>query len=486
MPKRPTKAQKKSALLKEALDSLGIKGKRRSNPITTAMFLDFTPKRSGKVLAPSKTGYYAEAVEREIFKRFANDKQPLSRSITINYKFRYKGDKPTTPLRNGTKSTTIIGTRKTIDNLVQGQIDDWIEEMEQVSPEEVVSYEEAKQGDTIILSFDKKQNKFVSKGVRQVRMRRLGALKLDYDYIGDTSWDRQQDTCVFDWLFYEYADKSGFKKFLPKDDRDWAYDNLNHLFKDFDGIGNPLTDGVNIDQLERFAEKFRLPMMAFDKTEKIICSYRPDKINKEVKPLMFIIANSHLYPIDDKSKRLSMSAKVREDKKDDEDKFSNIQNWKSDDFEEAPKDEAEEGNELPPPIYTDGELVGNEYVMSIIKETKTIPSKIQVEGSNIVRFNIGDQKYLTNKQTDLEERIEKYVREKGEIYWGQSPNYMMSELYEEVYGKTKEVVGGSRLNPAVYELFMDEKIKHRQHYGATRDNTALMELVEEEFEEVIN
>ena len=485
MPKRPTKAQKKSALLKEALDSLGIKGKRRSNPITTAMFLDFTPKRSGKVLAPSKTGYYAEAVEREIFKRFANDKQPLSRSITLNYTFRFKKEATTAPPRKATKSITIVGTRKTIGNLVQEQIDAWNDELEQDSPVIIIGKEEAQVGDTMVLSFDKKQNKFVSKGVRHIRMKKLGALKLDYNYIGDTSWDRQQDTCVFDWLFYEYADKSGFKKFLPKDDRDWAYDNLNHLFKDFDGVGNPLTEGVNIEQLERFAEKFRLPMMAFDKTEKIICSYRPDKINKEVKPLMFIIANSHLYPIDDKSKRLSMSSKVREDKKDDEDKFGNIQNWKSDDFEEAPKDEAEEGKELPPPIYTDGELVGNEYVMSIIKETKTIPSKIQVEGSNIVRFNIGDQKYLTNKQTDLEERVEKYVREKGEIYWGQSPNYLMSELYQEIFEKTKEVCCGSRLSPAVYELFMDEKIKHRQHYGATRDNTALMELVEEEFEEVI-
>ena len=37
--------------------------------------------------------------------------------------------------------------------------------------------------------------------------------------------------------------------------------------------------------------------------------------------------------------------------------------------------------------------------------------------------------------------IQRGNKEKGEIYWGQSPNYMMSKIYEEVYGATKEVVG---------------------------------------------
>jgi len=67
---------------------------------------------------------------------------------------------------------------------------------------------------------------------------------------------------------------------------------------------------------------------------------------------------------------------------------------------------------------------------------------------------------------------------------GQSPNYMMGEIYLEVFETEVWNAGTSVFNPAVYDLFMDKKIKHRQHYGATRDNTELLEWCQEEFDEV--
>jgi len=480
MPKRPTQSQRVKQALKQAYDYLGIKGKRRSNPITTARFLGFTPIQRGVPINPNDP-IFATRVNNEVFRRWIENTQKVSQSITINFKYRYKKNNN---IMKGINSETITGTRATIDKIRQEQLNLMYDELEQDSPFIVVEVSEAQISKIQRLPVGG-GNRFVSKGIRQVRMRRMGALKLDYDYIGDTSWDRQQDTCVFDWLFNEYACKSGFKKFLPKKDRDMAYDNLNDLFK-LDEDDEPLTEGVNIDQLRRFAEKFKLPMMGFDKNEKTIACYRPDVVNKEVKPLMFIIANGHLYPIDDKSKRLSMSSKVREENKKEEDRFVQIQNWTSEDFELAPKDEGEEGKEQPLPIFPSNEdSIGNEYVMSIIKETNTIPRKLQVEGSKIVRFYIGEQKYYTSPQTTLQTDIEEYCKLQGEVYWGQSPNYMMSELYKKEYGEYFWKSGTSKFNPAVYELFMDEKIKHRQHYGATRDNTALMELVDEEFEEVI-
>ena len=480
MPKRPTQSQRVKQALKQAYDYLGIKGKRRSNPITTARFLGFTPIQRGVPINPNDP-MFATRVNNEVFRRWIENTQKVSQSITINFKYRYK---KSNNIMKGINSETITGTRATIDKIRQEQLNLMYDELEQDSPFIVVEVSEAQISKIQRLPVGG-GNRFVSKGIRQVRMRRMSAFKLDYDYIGDTSWDRQQDTCVFDWLFNEYAGKSGFKKFLPKKDRDMAYDKLNELFK-LDEDDEPLTEGVNIDQLRIFAEKFRLPMMAFDKNEKTIACYRPDVVNKEVKPLMFIIANGHLYPIDDKSKRLSMSSKVREENKKEENRFVQIQNWTSEDFELAPKDEGEEGKEQPRPIFPSNEdSIGNEYVMSIIKETNTIPRKLQVEGSKIVRFYIGEQKYYTSPQTTLQTDIEEYCKLQGEVYWGQSPNYMMSKIYEEVYGEDFWKSGTSKFNPAVYELFMDEKIKHRQHYGATRDNTALMELVDEEFEEVI-
>ena len=473
------KARRKSALLKEAKDTLGLKGKRRSNPITTALFLGFIPTQGGKELTPSKTGAYAVAVETEVIKRFVNTLQPISTSITLNYTYRFKHQGAQTPSQQGVKSTTITGTRATMDTLIQDQLTEWKDDLEQNSPELMQRFETVKIDKPVILSFDKKQNKFISKSILAVKMKRMGALKLDYDYLGDCSWDRHMDTCVFDWIYHEYSGKSGFKTFLPQD-RELAYDNLNHLFAEVDD-GYPLMDGVTINQLQRFADRFRLPMMAFDKTEKIICSTRPVKVNKEVKPLMFIIANAHLYPIEDKTKRMRMGAKVREDKL--EDRFGSIQNWKSCDFEESAKDEKKK-EECPPPIFTDGVLVGNPYVLSIIKERRVIPKKIRVEGSNIVRFCIGMQWYHTSVQSVIEARIEHYITDKGETYWGQSPNYMLGEIYLEVFKTEVYTCGTSLFHPAVYDLFMDKKIKHRQHYGATKDNTALLEWCKEEFDQV--
>jgi len=273
MPKQPTKAQRKSALLKEAKDSLGIKGKRRTNAITTATFLGFAPKQGGKDLNPSKTGDYATAVENEVIKRYVNTLQPISTSITMKYTFRFKHHSKNAPSMQGVKSTTITGTRATIDTLIQEQLTEWRDDLDQNSPEIMERFEDVKVDKIVALSVDKKQ-KFISKDIRAVKMKRLGALKLDYDYLGDCSWDRQLDTCVFDWLFHEYGGKSGFKTFLPQDNRELAYDNMNHLFTEVED-GNPLTDGVTINQLERFAEKFRLPMMAFDKTEKLFVLRAP-------------------------------------------------------------------------------------------------------------------------------------------------------------------------------------------------------------------
>jgi hypothetical protein len=485
MPKRPSKEQRQKNALKEAFKSLGIKGKRQGNPITTARFLGFTPLRRGVPLNPADPAF-ARQVNNEVFRRYANATQRVSQTITIHYKYRYKKTDPKTKnkLLKGVLTQTITGTRNTIDKIRTDMINELYDDLDTDSPFIIEEVGEA-QVSTLQKLPVGAGGRFISKGIRAVRMKRVGALKLDYDFIGDMAWDREENTCVFDYLYSEYKNIKGFKKFLPSEDREVAYDNLNQVFKT-DEDDDPLTDGVNIDQVAVFADKFNIPMMAFDKNKKKIVCFRPEKINKDAKPIMFIIANTHFYPIVDKHERASLSAKVREDKKEDSDRFNGIKNWKSEDFEIAPKEETEEGAEPPPPIYpSDDDPIGNEFVMKIIKETKTIPRKLQVEGSKVVRFSLGEQKYYTEQQTDLDKKVETYIRESGELYWGQSPNFIMSEIFKEVYEVDFYKVGNSRFNPAVYDLLMDAKVKYRQHYGATKDNTELLKLVEEEFEEVI-
>jgi len=72
-PKRLTADQRLKNTLKQAQDYLAIKGKRRSNPITTAKFLGFAPTRRGVPLTPSLTGDYKKLVEAEVIKRWAKD-----------------------------------------------------------------------------------------------------------------------------------------------------------------------------------------------------------------------------------------------------------------------------------------------------------------------------------------------------------------------------------------------------------------------------
>lgn len=482
-PKRLTADQRLKNTLKQAQDYLAIKGKRRSNPITTAKFLGFAPTRRGVPLTPSLTGDYKKLVEAEVIKRWAKDNTKISQTITIKYKYHFKR----TPNQKviDTIKETITGTRSTIDALREERRNEIISNLEEAYPEiidEVISEDISKPTRMRVGA----GGKFIAKGIRAVRMKRMGALKLDCDYVGDTSWDRNEDTCVFDYLYAEYADVKGFKKFLPKEDRELCYDRLNNLFKE-DDEDDPLTEGVNIDQLYKFAEKFKIPMMAFDKHEKKIVYYRPDDANDKVKPLMFIVANTHYYPIQDKSKRASMSAKVRESNKNELERFKSIRNWSSDDIETATIEPKDTENILSPIFSVDDEPIGNDYLMYVINQQKVIPSNIEVEGSKVIRFKIGNQKYITNKQSDLEKQIETYVVAQGDKYWGQSPNYILMDLFEKHYGKGFGKMGlCSRVNPSVYEVLLDDKVKYRQHYGATRDNTDILMLADEKFVEKVD
>lgn len=409
-------------------------------------------------------------------------RQKVSQVVSIKYKYHFKRSE--NQKITDTKSATITGTVGTIEQLRKNKIAELLIDIEEDYPkilDEIISENVA----APILMRTGLGGRFNSTTpIASTRMRRLGALMLDNNYTGETSWDRQQDTCVFDYLYHEYADYKGFKKFLPKDDRELAYDNLNKLFAGFDEQINPLTEGVSTEQLQHFAEKFKLPIIALDKNENLIVYNRPSVVNKDAKPLIFMIANEHFYPIDDKKKRLSISAKSRDKEQDDETRFKAIRNWSSVDIETGTFEKTTSENA---PIFpTENEPIGNDYLMYIIKQKKTIPKKVECDGNKVVRFTIGEQKYYTSKKTDLEDRIETYVESINETYWGQSINRLINELFEEHYEKELVKSGmNSRFNPAVYEVLLDDKVKYRQHYGATIDNTPLLELTDEQFIDTI-
>ena len=63
-------------------------------------------------------------------------------------------------------------------------------------------------------------------------MKYSGAFKLDNCYIENDDWDRKQNTCVFDWIYYKYKNGECMKKLL-KGEIDEVYERLNEKFKNY-------------------------------------------------------------------------------------------------------------------------------------------------------------------------------------------------------------------------------------------------------------
>ena len=449
----------------------------RWNAIATQLNLRPTTQRFANITDNSNKQSkvykdFVKAVKANIAQKYNHDTQNIIQQFTFGYKIRYKEDK-------GRWSKWI---KKTYNGQVQGRRLGIIERVAQAQADEIHRLEESNVEIEDITEPDLKEpqvvplvaGKLVAKGVRVARMRKMGALKLDANYIGDTSWDRNEDTCVFDYLFHKYAGKSGFKKSLPDDDREQAYDFLNTLFADADSE-NPLVEGVSVEQLKRFCERFDIGMIALDKNEKLI-EYIKNKNGSSGSrpPLIFITCNNHFYPIEDKNKRLSISAKNKEADKPDEEK----QVWKSDDFAFEDKKGGDKDYKIVYP--TDDELEGNDFAIKIINELKTLPNPTTLRASEntIESFVIGDTKYLTNRP---EKAVLKYF---GENFKGQSVNSMLIDTWEEVdkkpdddedeWGKDKIK---SLINPFVHKTLTTPYVKNRTHYGATRQLDELYDIL---------
>jgi len=421
---------------------------------------------------------FVKAVKANIKQKHTHDNQLVVQPWTITYKRRWNGKKLKTKWETITTGGVVQGKRYEINELLASAVTQRQDEIEQNSPTESKDFSEPILAETQIVPIT--GGKLVAKGIRVAKMRKLGALKLADDYCGDTSWDLKQDTCVFDYIFHKYAGKSGFKKSLPDDDREEAYEFLNNLFED-----NALEEGVSIEQLQIFCIRFDIGMIALDKNENLI-EYIKNKNGSSGSrpPLIFIIANNHFYPIDDKPKRLSVSQQNKEADKPDEEK----QVWKSDDYAFENKEAKEKDYKVVYP--TDDEPTGNEWAINKIIElgVMPMPRTLRVDENVISSFVIGDTLYLSERPS---KSILEYC---GDDFKGQSANSILYECWTEfdagyiidteidadgnevdIYEKPVPIK--SVFNPDVWKTFMVEGVKYRTHYGATRDLSDLMEVL---------
>jgi len=470
-------------LLKTAKTYLGIKGKRRSNPITTAKFLGYTPRgRRGRVLAEG-TAEYNRAVDNEILRRYAVGNLVYSQNITLRTRRKFKNERNYRPYQAG---FTAEGNMNTIQEEITNFKNEILDEWDFDSPYEYernndgsVRYTEVlsnpvRQSGSLMVRTQSGRQRVAPISLNRLFMRRAGAFKLDNCYVENDEWDLKQNTCVFDWIYHKYKDGDCLKKFLKGSRKD-AYERLNELFnysyhqhnsfeddyiKDYDA----LTQGVSIEQLEDFCKEYRLAMYAYDREYKNIIRVLPDVNKKSKNPAMiFMIANEHFYPIEDLQFRKSLVSKTRNEKNENE-----YLEWVSDDINEILYGE-KNGTKKPTPIFAEGDEVGNDFIFKTIMEKNILPSKLRVEGSQVKSFMINDQKYITDVKSTLDISIENFCNSIGIQYWGQSVNSVLKTLLDEKFEcenyNFPDIT--SKLNPNVYDALTADGIKHRQHYGAT-------------------
>jgi len=413
---------------------------------------------------------FVKAVKANIQQKYAFDNQTIIQQFSFAYKIRFKEDRGRwSGWFPKVANLQVQGKRFGLFERIQQSQQDEINRLEE-SNAEIKDIAEPTLGDPVIVPIV--GGKLVAKGVRVARMKKAGALKLDLNYIGDTTWDRNEDTCVFDYLFHKYAGKSGFKKTIPADDREQAYENLDTLFS-CDDYQNSLENGVNTEQLIKFCERFDVGMYAFDKNEKLIHYYRSK--NRTHPALIYLVSNEHFYPIEEKEKRKSICASNQlADKPDEEKKI-----WKSDDFafENIAGKEKDYKVVYPPKCECKKKycscITGNEYALKIITEKNTLPNpkSLRVDENTIQSFQIGDTLYLTEQP---EKEVLKYC---GEDFKGQSVNSLLIDTWKEVDeegwgtgdGVDEATIITSRVNPLVHKTLTTQNVKYRTHYGTTRD-----------------
>ena len=137
------------------------------------------------------------------------------------------------------------------------------------------------------------------KPLERIRMKQSGIV---YGY-NKQEWETNMGRCVFDYIIYKYGNIKGFKKICN-------YDSLCKIFYDTDDCNDEeLTDykdllnvGVNTIEIQRFCERFKLPMYAIDDNEKCFKQYKPQNRNTHAPAMIYRVSNEHFYPINDKLK----------------------------------------------------------------------------------------------------------------------------------------------------------------------------------------
>jgi hypothetical protein len=281
--------------------------------------------------------------------------------------------------------------------------------------------------------------------MENIRMRKAGAGLIDgYD---KQDWDTNTGRCVFDYIISRYGNIKGFKNVCN-------YEDLNNIFYDSlweEDKKDLLEIGVNTIEIQRFCERFKIPMYAIDDNEKCFKQYTPQNRNKNAPAMIYRVSNEHFYPCPNKKIQSIIQTTST---------INNIQSVMTRNNFKV-KDEEEDIKEY--------ENKNVEYVSDIMHKLVEvinnggIPEKVNMLKKKLFGFKYDNNTYVSNENIDL---IKKLCSNMKIEYTGQTLGGIFKIILKDVIGN--EQLPKSTHNNYVFNILKDAK-KNRARRGAIKD-----------------
>ena len=264
--------------------------------------------------------------------------------------------------------------------------------------------------------------------LNQVRMRE--ARFLEIQGFGAQPWNKGKDTCVLDYLEYKYWEN-------PKIDLDIFHPEfLDECFPYRD------TEGINIDEIATWCHSgAQMKMIAVDPNYNMIQMYHPEKVNKHIPPLLFMIKHGHMYPIEDHKDRTSILMKYGQGNSVPKKAMEKI-------IENQKIQNKEKSVVILDTLDKEGKMC------ELIHQRNTDASRIYCDNKGITGFEIDKTIYVFNN-----EGIQATKEYMGDDYRGESAMTIVKQLID------KMEMPKSRFNKQTLKVLTTEGAKDLVHGG---------------------
>ena len=302
--------------------------------------------------------------------------------------------------------------------------------------------------------------------INRIRMREETAFLLDD--AERPEWDTGNGKCVYDAIIHSFGKSKGLIKKMNE-----QY--LTTTFQKYDEENlDPLTNGVNLEQILGLCSELNISCYAFDIRDNLISKTLFDKSkgsNDKHHAFVFRMYNNHIYPITDDYKRKSLIERQKDD------------NTHASKIVQQPKTEEAE-KKIYEVIKNETEMEGNDYAVDVIMKSGRVPfpftsHKIKYDNGNIKSFKIGDKLYMTEKTNNI---VEDYITSTGAVYQGENEMSLLYEFFKETYGNTVATCDlVSNFAPYVLDALTKENVKYRTHFGncSNYDSETIQNLIKD-------